>query len=192
MKLHQKLFFLFLFFSTLFSCTTSKKLNTPASVSIIGNKRFYLLEADSIENNIDSYALLKLSFYGKEFCSNAYLKADSNGIFLSLLNDFGTNTGTFVYDGKNAAFSSPIFPEGAVKPEYIAAELQCAFYKAESLFQMLQTSGLTFMEEKQENEFIRKVLNKKKCVLEIIKTPKATKIINHLRNYEYLLEEAAE
>lgn len=48
------------------------------------------------------------------------------------------------------------------------------------------------MEEKQENEFIRKVLNKKKCVLEIIKTPKATKIINHLRNYEYLLEEAAE
>lgn len=183
-------FFLSAFF---FSCASTKKTDGAeiSPVYITNSKKFYLLPPENAERDTDSLWLLNGAFQENRFTVQVYARISGAGIFLSLLNEFGTGMGELVYDGRTVAFDSAVFPK-TVRPEYIAADLQFAYYKAEPLAEALRQIGLDFAVSSEDGAEIRRILDGKKCVEEIVRTDGAVKITNRLRGYEYDCQEAAE
>ena len=120
-----------------------------------------------------------------------YFQCDESGIFITLLNDFGTDMGNLSYDGEEVVFNSAVFPEN-LKAEYILLDIQNAYYKNQSLQNAYEQVGLTFEEEKTEEGIIRRVKNGKKIVEEITINLNSIKINNYLRGYQYNLTKAEE
>lgn len=187
-------FFLLILGNFLFqSCvSTPTKINPEISpVYITNTKKFYLLSPENIEKDIDCLQLLTGSFGSSSFFLQAFLKADKNGIYLSLLNDFGTGMGNLSYDGYSISFDSLVFPK-ALKAEYIASDLQFAYYKTDSIKESLEKINLDFVVSYIDDEETRLIMNKNKCVEKITKSKGLIKIENYLRGYEYNLQEALE
>lgn len=178
----------------LFSCaSTTKTAGAEISpVYITNSKKFFLLPPERIERNIDSLQLIVGSFGSSEFAMQVYLQADAAGFSLFLLNDFGTNMGTLSYDGMRVRFDSSLFPKG-LKAEYIAADLQFAYYRPEAISDALSEIGLRFdVLVDSDGTEVRRIMDKEKCIEEIRRGAGTTVITNFLRDYRYHLQEAEE
>ncbi len=192
-------FFLFALVFLFFGCASSnlkkREFEKINQVYITNSKKFSLLPPSDIQNLKKTQQILRGTFGEKDFSFLCYLDADKNGIFLSIYNDFGTGMGNLSYNGKNVSFESAVFPKNA-KAEYIVADLQFAYYSAPALASALKNSGLIFFSERKkigENQKeVRKIMDGKKCILEIEIFEKSVNIRNFLRKYSYNLEEAAE
>lgn len=160
-------------------------------VYITNSKKFYLLAPENIEQPAECFQLLTGSFGEHSFVLQAFLQADENGIFLSLLNDFGTGMGNLVYDGTRISFDSAVFPK-SVKAEYIAADLQFAYYKPSALKKSLAELNLDFVISKEDGAEIRRIMSGKKCIMQISKSGGTVDIENFLRGYRYNLKEASD
>ena len=103
--------------------------------------------------------------------------------------------GNLSYDGKSVFLDSAVFPKNA-KAEYILADLQFAYYSAESLSSALKNAGLILLTEMHESagikKEVRKIMDGKKCVAEIEISEKSVIFRNFLRKYSYKLEEVTE
>ena len=130
-------------------------------------------------------------FGDRNFTLMMYFQGDESGIFITLLNDFGTDMGNLSYDGEEVVFNSAVFTEN-LKTEYILLDIQNAYYKNQSLQNAYEQVGLTFEEEKTEEGIIRRVKNGKKIVEEITINLNSIKINNYLRGYQYNLTKAEE
>lgn len=178
------------------SCSSSKVTGADegkslAPVYVTNSKSIQLLAPECMDGAIDNVQLLNGSFGKQNFSLISYFQADSNGIFIALLNDFGTDMGSASYDGKSVVFESPVFPKN-MKAEYIIADIQNAYYKSECLKDNYSKSGLSFEEEKTENCTKRYVKNGKNVIEEITISEKSIRIVNNLRGYEYNLIEGEE
>ena len=175
------------------SCASTKnEIGADISpVYITNTKKFYLLSPDNIEKPVDSLQLLTGSFGDSSFVLQAFLQADANGFFLSLLNDFGTGMGNLVYDGTKITFDSAVFPK-SLKPEYIASDLQFAYYKPSAIKKSLSELNLDFTLTNEDGKEIRRIMNGTKCIEQISKSDGVVDIENFLRGYRYNLQEAAE
>lgn len=183
---------IFILFALLNSCSTTKLPESEvAPVYITNTKKFYLLHPAELENPVDAQQLLNGSFGSSSFSLLAYTQADENGIFMSLFNDFGTSMGNLSYDGIRVSFDSAIFPK-ALKAEYIVADLQFAYYKLDAVKKALSEVHLTVSETEENGVVVRKILNGKKCIEVITKNGNVLTILNNLRGYKYILEEASE
>lgn len=167
--------------------STEKKINP---VYVTNSNKVYLLPAEEMDGSEDCLQLLNGVFGETSFTLMIYFQADQKGIFMSLLNDFGTDMGTLSYDGEKVVFDSAVFPQN-LKAEYILLDIQNAYYKSEALQKLYESSGLTFEEEKSENT-IRRIKNGKKIVEEITINDNSIKIENYLRGYEYNLTRGEE
>ena len=185
----------FLFFGCASSRIEKSDFRMMNPVYITNSKRFSLLPPECIANPRNAQQFLSGSYGEKEFSFLCYLDADKNGIFLSLYNAFGTGMGNLSYDGKSVFFDSAVFPKNA-KAEYIVADLQFAYYSAESLSSALKNAGLILLTEMQESagikKEVRKIMDGKKCVAEIEISEKSVIFRNFLRKYSYNLEEVTE
>ncbi len=185
------LFSVLMFFS---GCTSTKIISESniAPIYITNIKKLYLLPPSEIETDVDCQQLLTADFGGNSMAFLAYLKADREGIFLSLFNDFGTGMGTLSYDGMNVSFDSPIFPAN-LKAEYIVADLQFAYYKVNSIQKLLKSIKMKMTVESANDENdgteTRKIFNGPFLIEEINKSGKTIVIKNKLRGYEYVLQE---
>jgi len=149
-----------------------------------------LLPPQDIDGSLDMLNMLTGKFGDTSFYIQAYIQADENGLFVSLMNDFGTDMGSLSYTGDRLAFDSSVFPQ-SLKPQYITADIQFAYYNADSVRSVLNQAGLDFVvDEKDGSTESRKVMHGNKCIEEITKSPGAVKIVNYLRGYEYNLTEA--
>lgn len=174
------------------SCASLKNTHSEISpVFITNTKRFYLLAPESISSNVDKTQLLNGRFGQNEFSLLTYTQADSNGIFMSLFNDFGVSMGSLNYDGVSVQFDSNVFPK-QLKAEYIIADLQFAYYSADSIKKALNDLGLEFTETVTDEKTERKILSSSKEIEVITIEKNQTSIKNLLRDYEYNLLEAAE
>ena len=144
-----------------------------------------------IQEKQDCLQLLNGVFGDRNFTLMMYFQGDESGIFITLLNDFGTDMGNLSYDGEEVVFNSAVFPEN-LKAEYILLDIQNAYYKNQSLQNAYEQVGLTFEEEKTEEGIIRRVKNGKKIVEEITINLNSIKINNYLRGYQYNLTKAEE
>lgn len=192
-------FFLFALVFLFFGCASSnlkkREFEKINQVYITNSKKFSLLPPSDIQNLKKTQQILRGTFGEKDFSFLCYLDADKNGIFLSLYNAFGTGMGNLSYDGKRVFFDSAVFPKNA-KAEYILADLQFAYYSAESLSSALKNAGLILLTEMQESggikKEVRKIMDGKKCVAEIEISEKSVIFRNFLRKYSYKLEEVTE
>jgi len=177
----------------LVACSTTKVSSKPKTnpVYVTNTSKVYLLPTQELEENQDCLQLLNGVFGDKNFTLMMYFQADETGIFLTLLNDFGTDMGNLSYDGQEVIFDSAIFPEN-LKAEYILLDIQNAYYKSQSLKNVYEQVGLNFEEESTDEGKIRRVKNGKKIVEEITINSNSIKINNYLRGYQYNLTKAEE
>lgn len=187
----KKEFFLLTLLFTLVSCTSNKVVHTTEPVYVTNTKSVYILSPENMEGEIDSLQLLNGNFGETTFTLFVYFQSDKNGMYMSLLNDFGTDMGSLSYDGTNVVFDSAVFPAN-LKAEYIICDIQNAYYNLEGLSENYRLSGLSFEETEENGNKIRLVKNGKKIIERITFSDNSIKIQNILRGYEYNLTEGEE
>lgn len=198
-RMKNKSIFLLLIPLILFaSCQTTKNLdkkdksegtanNQPKTepVYVTNTKKVYLLPPENMAGAVDNIQLLNGSFGDQTFSLLVYFQSDQKGIFMSLLNDFGTDMGNISYDGEKVDYQSSYFPAN-LKAEYILLDIQNAYYKVESLKSLYEKAGLIF-EAEGEDGYLRTIKNGQNLIEEIEITSNSINIKNYLRGYEYNL-----
>lgn len=181
--------FIILYFS---ACQTSKNLTSALNpVYVTNSKSIRLLSTENIECTKDSMQQILGEFGGQSFSFLAYFHADEKALQLSLISAMGTDLGSLEYDGDTASFSSGMI-FGKIKPEYIIADIQNAYYTSDSLKKNYEKSGIFFEEETSENGKIRKIISGKDVVEQITISKNNVTIENFLRGYIYRITEIEE
>ena len=162
-----------------------------APVYVTDRAKYTLLPPADIEKPMDSYQQIAGTYGKHEFLLDALVVADEKGITVSLFNSLGTSMGEVFFDEKAASFSSSVFPT-SFKPEYIIADFQFCFYRAEKLTEALGACGLTFAAERRQTAErgpveTRAIFERGKKIAEIEKTDKTIAYTNYLRGYSYAL-----
>ena len=148
-----------------------------------------LLPPEDMVSPIDALYMFTASFGTSSFYMQAFIQANEGGIFINLLNDFGSDMGTLTYTGNELSLASSVLP-ASLKAQYIVADIQFAYYDADAVAESLRRAGLDFIVTKDDGMELRRIMNGKKCIEEISITSSSVSIINHLRGYEYHLTEA--
>lgn len=171
----------------LMSCSTTKvsgpKLNP---VYVTNSKKIELLSPSEVADPSSTYQLVEGSFGNDSFSLLGYMEIVPEGIFISLLNDFGTDMGSLSYDGNEVLFESAYFPK-KLKGEYVISDIQNVYYNVDSLKTNYSNSGLIFTCENDGNIETRKVMSGNKVIEEITKNGNIVLLKNYLRGYEFKL-----
>lgn len=170
------------------SCATTKMRDMRYPVYVTNTNIVDLLAPEYIDGAVDSLYLLSGTAGGTSFFVQAFMQADKSGMFITLFNDFGVDMGTLTYTRESLSLDSSVFPK-YVKPQYIAIDMQFAFYAPDAIAAALQSAALDFVVEKADSREVRKIMKGKKCIEEVIKTRDTIQIVNYLRRYEYNLSE---
>ena len=164
------------------SCASLTSEKRPYAY-LTGKAKYVLLPPEGIEKPMDMVQYISASYGGRNFYSNAFVRADETGMDIILLNELGASMGELSYRDKTVNFSSGVFP-ASLKPEYIVADFQFCFYDSILLQQALKGSGLVL----EIDGTTRRIRDGKKLVMEIEKASDSVKLVNHLRGYSYTLE----
>lgn len=173
-----------------FSCSTTKNLKPNlAPVYVTNTKKINLLSPDCAATEIDSVYSLTMQFGDDAFSVIAYAELNETGITMTLLNDFGTDMGTMIFDGESVLFDSPLLPP-SLKAEYVIADIQNIYYDVEKLTQNYKAVKLDFEEVEENSKKYRRVKDGNKVIENIVFDGSTVKLTNLLRGYEYTLVEA--
>lgn len=178
------------------SCTTSKVgKNVLNPVYVTNTKKISLLPPTALSRPLQTYQLIEGQFGKDSFTMMAYIEIVPEGIFISLLNDFGTDMGNISYDGLKVDFESAYFPKN-LKGEYVISDIQNAYYNVDLLKENYEAAGLQFEVIQEPGKVdesgvavdqIRRIYSGGKLIEEIRFMGKSIIIKNFLRNYEYIL-----
>jgi hypothetical protein len=173
------------------SCATQPKASPYSPVYITENSKYILLPPSDIEVPLDMPQQIAGRYGKQEFVMDAWALADEEGITLAILNSFGANMGELKFSEGALSFSSPLLPS-SIKPEYIVADFQFCFYRADALADALKACGLDFAAEQRLTESdgyieVRTIAEGERIIIEIEKTVSAVRYQNHLRGYAYTL-----
>jgi hypothetical protein len=181
------------FFMCTGSCVSSKGVDASLAPVYAGVRGIYrLLPPENIESPMDMVQRIS-GVYGKqELVMEAWVKADETQILITLLSSFGNTLGELVFRGQDILFSSDFFPP-SVKPEYIAADFQFCFYRADVLEKALAGAGLAFTVDRRidkdgEHLETRTIIEDGGEIITIEKKAAMVRYTNHLRGYTYTLE----
>lgn len=175
------------------SCVTNKPENPFVSPVYVTNQvKYILLPPEDIAVSLDMVQHIS-GIYGKQqFVMDTWVQADVSSITMMFFNNFGSNMGELLYDGKTVLLESPYFPS-SLKPEYVIADFQFCFYRSDILAEALKDIGLILeinnIEIPGTDPLERRIiLSGTKKIIEIEKTPKRVLYNNILRGYSYTLE----
>lgn len=185
---------------SLFSCATQAQPAPKAQLSVqptslnpvyVTNRaKVFPLTPENIAEDVEGMQIFsgQFTFRGRkiDFSSPVYVQADAQAIVLMLLSDFGVETGTIFFDGKEARIESSFFPTN-IKCEYIILDLQNAYYRADALESLYQSAGLEFAETTEDGKKTRIIKQGNKIIEEISIDADVIQIKNRLRSYEYCL-----
>jgi len=168
---------------SLCSCTSkSFKNEKQYYVWLADNSKFVLLPPEKIEKSMDMAQFISASWQGNDFYFNAWVKADENGMEMSLFNELGANMGSLSYKDSFLNFSSPVLPK-SLSPEYIVADFQLCFYKTDALYQALENCGLAL----EIDNTVRRIQKGNNTIIEIELKQDTVIFKNNLRGYSYTL-----
>jgi hypothetical protein len=182
----------FIFFS-LASCVTNSQRSPFAPVYVTDRAKYTLLSPSDIETELDMPQQIAGTYGTGEFIMEAWVKADAGGINIALFNSFGTELGYLSFGEGEISFDTSVFPP-AMKPEYIIADFQFCFYRADALSAALGKAGLVFVEEKSgdpgSGSIVRRITAGKKQIAEITKDKDTIRYTNFLRGYTFIIRGA--
>jgi hypothetical protein len=166
------------------SCVSGTKARKDKPFAwLTDSSKYILLPPEYIEHPLDSHQLVSASYKGKDYFLNSWVKADTAGLNITIINELGANMGELSYHSGAASFSSPVFLL-PIKPEYIVADFQLCFYKTPALRQALENCGLSL----EDTENSRHILQDKTVITRIEKSRNVVRLVNYLRGYAYTLE----
>ena len=144
------------------------------------------MPAGDIEKPLDGFQRMSALFGGSEYILSMWVKADGNGMDITLLNEMGANIGELLYTNGKVTLSSAVLPP-ALNAEYIIADFQFCFYKKEALAKNLENSGFTFsaIDAPQKK---RQIFKDGSLIIEINYSRNYIEFNNHLRRYKYILQ----
>jgi hypothetical protein len=168
-----------------FSCaSTPKGVRKPNPVYLTNRAKYTFLAPSEIAGSIDQLQRVEGSYGDKNFSFLIYVKADSEGIDFLILNDFGTEVARVTLSPDGVA-SSGVAAQMGLQVEYILADFQLAYYKADCLVKKLAGIGLVFTERHEGSTTIREVHDGDKLVTHIEFTEAGLLLENSLRGYTY-------
>lgn len=193
----KRVFLISLIVIALTSCATNKNSESRLNkVYVTNSNRVDLLPPEAIKKQLDEYQLFQGSFGKNDINATIYLQADSSGISILLLNDFGIEMGSIYYDGAVCELESQILPE-KLKPEYIILDFQNAYAEPEALESHYKKYGLEFSRKLKTSEsgdsaskIEERIVSKKGNTIAVIQSDEEKRTVtiqNKLRNYTYRL-----
>lgn len=170
------------------SCVTVKKLPGLDKVYVTNTKQINILPPSEVDVQLDDLMQLNLKNGGSSVAVLVYVQSDSDGVFIDIMNDFGTDMGTMTYDGESVELDCPLFPKN-MPPEYIINDLQNAFYKFDSVKNNLNQSKLEFTEtvDSKTKTVVRTVKDGEKVIEKVTISGKSVTVENLLRKYSFSL-----
>ncbi|MDR2069554.1 MAG: DUF3261 domain-containing protein [Spirochaetaceae bacterium] len=180
--------FLFLAF-LLTSCVTHPPESPYAPVYLTQRARYTLLPPGDIEAPMDLGQHITGTYGEGEFILDAWTEADENRVTMAFFNTLGVGMGDLSFDEGGLVFSSP-FLSPRITAEYIVADFQLCFYRAEAVAAALKRAGLTFRVEKAAGAAseVRTVYEGKTPIIRIEKGTASVAYANYFRRYAYTLE----
>jgi hypothetical protein len=128
------------------------------------------------------------TYGGQEFILDAWTEADENRVTMAFFNTLGVGMGDLSFGGEGLFFSSAFLPP-QLKAEYIVADFQFCFYRAEAVEAALKQARLSFTVEKTaDGREIRTIFEGNTPIIKIEKGTALVVYTNYLRRYAYTLE----
>ncbi|MDR2758566.1 MAG: DUF3261 domain-containing protein [Spirochaetaceae bacterium] len=180
--------FLFLIF-LLVSCVTKPPESPYAPVYLTKQARYILLSPGDIEAPMDLGQHITGTYGEREFILDAWTEADENRVTMAFFNTLGVGMGDLSFDEGRLFFSSAFLPP-QISAEYILADFQFCFYRAEAVAEALERAGLTFKVEKAEGAAleVRTIFEGNTLIIKIEKGISSVVYTNYFRRYAYTLE----
>lgn len=188
MKPVWKVLILILTALLLFSCVTKKQERSGYFVYLTDEQKFYLLEPSAFEENMDRFQSITGKFQERIHNFGAFIKSDGNQVGITFFNQMGGNVGELLFTGDSLTANTRFFPS-STKFEYMIADFELCYCKAENLRTALSDCGLKFECISDGKCELRRVLDGDSLIVEIEKEPGRTKLKNLLRGYSYDIRE---
>ncbi|MCQ2248175.1 MAG: DUF3261 domain-containing protein [Treponema sp.] len=201
----MKKFFPVLFAFVLASCSTVRQEGIASQTSqaskieqqkkfnykvhVTNAKTMNLMLPENMDGSVDRVYLFVGDFGNRSFIAPLYFTSDSQGMYISILNDLGTSLAELSFSETGVDFDSELLPGkmGKMKAEYIVSDIQAAFYNVDALKDHYRNSGLLFETHPAGNGEVRVVMDGKKVIMTITKDENIVCIKNFLRGYSYEL-----
>ncbi|MDR0589322.1 MAG: DUF3261 domain-containing protein [Spirochaetaceae bacterium] len=180
--------FLFLTF-LLISCVTKPPESPYAPVYLTKKARYVLLPPGDLEAPMDLAQHITGTYGEQEFILDAWTEADESRVAMAFFNTLGVGMGDLSFDEGGLSFSSAFLPPG-IAAEYILADFQFCFYRAEAVAAALRRGGLILTVEKTVDGEIRTIVEGNTPLIKIEKGISSVVYTNYFRAYTYTLEGA--
>jgi hypothetical protein len=180
---------LFLVFLSLASCVSKPPESPYAPVYLTKRAWYMLLPPGHIEAPMDLGQHITGTYGEREFILDAWTEADENRVTMAFFNTLGVGMGDLTFDQGGLLFSSAFLPS-RISAEYILADFQLCFYRAEALAKALERVGLTLKVEQAADtaQEVRTIYEGKTLIIRIEKRISSVVYTNYFRGYAYTLE----
>lgn len=169
------------------SCKSTKAASGSkvGKVYVTNTKPIKILGPEYIAKEIDDMYAFMVTFGSEAFGAVTYIQADKSGMYIDIMNDFGTSMGTLTYEPGNVDLDCALIPP-KLKGEYIINDFQLAFYEEEAVRDNLKKYKLDFVVEKNEKgETVKSVYSGNKLIEEVLIDAGSITIRNILRGYSF-------
>jgi hypothetical protein len=152
--------------------------------------RLPLFDTALLDTDLDLAQHIKGSYGGKTYFLDAYAKADSKGLDMVGIDAMGTEVFDLSYaKAKGIRFSSAM-GMSAVKPEYVVADFQLAYYPFNEIKSALAKYGLDFVESEELGIPVKTLSRSGRVIARIETRPTGMRYENLLRGYSYEVTES--
>ncbi|MFP3089344.1 DUF3261 domain-containing protein [Treponema sp. TIM-1] len=174
----------------LVSCVTPPPESPYAPVYLTKKAWYTLLPPGDIEVPMDLGQHITGTYGEQEFILDAWTEADENRVTMAFFNTLGVSMGDLSFNEGGLFFSSAFLPP-QISAEYILADFQFCFYRAEAVAKALKRAGLTFTVEKAVDGTgeVRTIYEGNTRIIRIEKGISTVVYTNYFRRYAYTLEE---
>ena len=143
-----------------------------------------------LRESLDLSQHVKGSYRGKVYFLEVCAKADSEGLDMVGLNSMGAEIMDLSYSKAKGIRLSSSLGMKSLRPEYVVADYQIAYYPFEAVKAALAPYGLDF-ELRELDGIATKVLSRKgRTILTVEPLPDGLRFTNVLRGYSYELRES--
>lgn len=175
------------------SCTSlsgASAYRQPQPYYLADDLKLPLLDTRLLDKPLDLSQRIKGSYGGKIYFLDAYSKAGPEGIDMVGLNAMGTEVFDLSYDrAKGIRFSSALGMAG-IKPEYVLADFQIAYYPFEAVKAALAPYGLDFEKAEAGGKVAKVLYRGGREILRVDYLERGLRYVNSLRGYSYEIAES--
>lgn len=158
------------------------------SIYITDSKFMNILPTASFSGIEEHLQMIEGSYSGQEFVMQTIVLLTSDQLSVTAFSTFGNTIYDLQYQDNRISYETLIDVSGG-NPAYMIADIQLCYYPQEQIRQMVEDADLQFFQKDLKNGWIRTVSDGDSEIITIEKNNKILNYTNHLRNYEYKIEE---